>query len=77
LRLVADVLFPKVRKNDGEFRDRLGPKNLYELKISFFPLQALEIPQNRQRNPWIFQAFPCQKQEKTCQRLDGQYAKAA
>jgi hypothetical protein len=29
-----------------------------DLFFSFFPLQPFEIPRNRQRNIWRFQAFP-------------------
>jgi hypothetical protein len=46
------MLSSESRKVNFVFRSRLGSKNLEELFFPFFPLQALEISQNGQRNPW-------------------------
>ncbi|MGD0564430.1 MAG: hypothetical protein ABSA66_15240 [Roseiarcus sp.] len=41
-------------RREGRFASGIGAKIWSEAKISFFPLQASDFPQNAQRNPWKY-----------------------
>ena len=70
LRSSEPVLSPESQKIARRFRSRPRSKNLEVLFFPCFPLQPLEIPQNRQRNPWKIQAFSWRLQNIPCRFQD-------